>query len=71
MFVAEMGEIEGIEGGFRQHFSGRAGSRALGQGQLGSGAFWNAGFEGWCGTPRQDLGHFGTRGRRWQDDASG
>ena len=46
MFVAEMGEIEGVWGGIRQHFPGRAGSRGMGQGQLGSGAFWNMGIQG-------------------------
>ena len=43
MFVAEMREIEGLEGGNRQHFLGRAGSTGMGQGQLGSGALWSTG----------------------------
>ena len=37
---------EGFEGGIRQHFPGRAGSRGMEQDQLVSGAFWNTGIRG-------------------------
>ncbi len=46
MFVAEMGEIEGLGSGIRQHFPGRAGSRGMGQDQLVSRAFRNTGIHG-------------------------
>lgn len=42
-FVPEYGGNQGFAGGIGQHFPGRAGSRGVGQGQAGSGAFWNRG----------------------------